>query len=299
MKDYPYAEKRIKRKLHLQDNNIYYQRFFQDLFSGYSYVLGEKQDEMSFYTVEPKNCELKRILKVNDTYDLSYGLERIISNALCHLAKSGKAYLYLDPKYRENENGSENSVERKLSELKLREIVGYPRKRLFGKTVFYSLKFGGGVVKKEIEPKQLIVLDLRDMCYRKDTFYNIASKLDKSDIMKSVKLITEHVSEYNFTVHVTKERMRLLKLTRDLGWWFGTDGLSDSYILYKKIQQVKLQITFLSYAIKQINNGIKVFLQKDDTGEIVYHLRSLDYDCLWDDYTKGKKTVTDLNNILY
>ena len=299
MKDYKHIEKRIKKKYHLTDDNIYYHKFYQDLFSGYSYVLGEKQDTRSFYTVEPKNCELRKILKVNDTYSLCYGLEEIISSALCHLAKSGKAYLYLEPKYKENENGIENSEEKMLSELKLSEIVGYPRKRLFGKTVFYTLMFGGGVLKKEIESKQLIVFDLQDMGYRKNTFYSIVSKLDKSDIMKSTKFITEHVSEYDFPVHAKKERMKLLKLSRDFGWLWGTNGLSESYILYKKIQQDKFQITFLSYAIKQINDGIKEFMQKDDTGEIVYHLRGLDYDRLWDDYTKGKKTMTELYNILY
>ena len=68
--------------------------------------------------------------------------------------------------------------------------------------------------------------------------------MEKYDITSnSLELInTEPV--YDFSIHAYKNRKRFLKKVRNIGWSFGTDGLSDSYILYKEIQMKLFKMTY-------------------------------------------------------
>lgn len=60
--------------------------------------------------------------------------------------------------------------------------------------------------------------------------------MGKYDITSNSLELINNEPTYDFSVHADKNRKRFLKKMRNIGWSFGTDGLSDSYILYKEIQ---------------------------------------------------------------
>ena len=109
----------------------------------------------------------------------------------------------------------------------------------------------------------------------------------------------EHIPGYDYQAHAKKDRINLLKTTKDVGWHLGPDGLSDSYILYRKIQRDKVKTMFLQYVIIQINKSLKAFFAGSNVGEMVLHLKNLDYQELWKNYSKGKITKTELTNTLF
>ena len=50
-------------------------------------------------------------------------------------------------------------------------------------------------------------------------------------------MITNNLDGYDFSVHSKKKKLQELRALKDIGWLFNTDGLSDSYILYKKYRK--------------------------------------------------------------
>lgn len=293
------AEKRIKKLYLSQDENMYSYRFFEDMFAHYSFDLGERQEREEFFSFEPKGCQAELLLKANCRYGFSHETEYTISRAISHMAKCGKAYLYLQPKYEETKSETGGIDKKKIVSLDLVEMAGYQKKGPGGKTYFYRLAFGEKVNQIEIEPGLLVTLNIKDLGYRKNTFVRMVKKLGKYDILNSVRMSIEHVPGYDYQARAKKDRKNLLKTTKDVGWHFGTDGLSDSYILYRIIQRDKIKTLFLQYVVIQINNTLKAFFAGSNVGEMVLHLKNLDYQELWENYSKGIITKTELTNILF
>ena len=89
-----------------------------------------------------------------------------------------------------------------------------------------------------------------------------------------------------------------MKATKSIGWLADTEELSDSYLLYKKIQGDKLKLSLLNYILKKMNYGLGKFIDNFD-GKIVAQVNEKNYDQLWKDYSEGRMTGTELANILY
>ena len=100
-------------------------------------------------------------------------------------------------------------------------------------------------------------------------------------------------------IFIKRKTAWILKKTKSIGWHFGNDGLSDSYILYRKILQDKFRIKALNFIMDKINEGLSTCLHNESPGKLVAHIRNLNYDDIWEEYTKGKITVTELKNLLY
>ena len=111
-------------------------------------------------------------------------------------------------------------------------------------------------------------------------------------------MMTNNSDGYDFMVHSTKITLKKLRVLKDIGWLFDIDGLSDSYILYKKIQEDKLRFRFLNYIVEKLNYGFEDYLV-DAGGKLVANVKEKNYDQLWEDYSDGKLTGTELTNILY
>ena len=72
----------------------------------------------------------------------------------------------------------------------------------------------------------------------------------------------------------------------------------EGYVLYIYDVSMTKVLRFLEYIVKKINDGLHGFLG-DDSGELVAHVNRKEYRQLWNDYTEGKITGTELTNILY
>ena len=289
-------QRRIDRMYRSPESSIYSNRLFEDLSSGYSYSLGDKSDKHDFFCFNPKDCKASKLIKRNKYYS-SYDLERMIDRIAYSLVAYGKAYLFIDIEYKADmkEDGSEVKT---ISAIQMRDVEGIIRKRRSDNIVFLLKAYNGTIKEITMSPKQFVVFDIKDVGYSRRFFGKILKKLEQCDVSSTTEMLVDKVEGYDFSAHRKNSKMRELRALRGVGWSFGSEDLSDSYILYKKILADELKIKFLEYILGKINHGIAACLGKD-AGSIVAEIKRKDYRQLWKDYSEGKLTGTELTNILY
>lgn len=292
--------KRMKRLYKSPKEGMYNHRFFEDLCSGYSFTLGEKSNNLhrNFLTFEPKECLIANLLNKEYHYDLSYDLEKTICQVIYSLLAFGKAFIYLLPEYSESQDEG-GKIKKELSSLRIGEIKGFIKKHNKEHVIFCRKGFDNELSDVEMPTNQLIEFSLKELGYRKKYFVNILKKLNKCDALEvSTLMLANNTEGYDFSFHTKKRKMQELKAIKSVGWSFGTDYLSDSYILYKKIKEDKLKIQFLRYIVGKLNCGFDIFFGKSE-GLLVAHIKEKDYEQMWNDYLEGKTTGSELSNILY
>ena len=295
------TKKSVKRLYRSLSNNPYSYRFFEDLSTSFSFILGENDKTKDFFAFEPKGCIAETILNATTHYNLNYKLEQTISSTMHSLLSYGQAYIYLQPQYTQ-EKSEENKnipVKQTISSLDIGEVKGVIKQRIGNKYVFYTYGFNGNIIETELMADGLISLNIRELGYRKKHFLHLCKKIRKCDVTSVGLLSFENTDGYDFNIHLKKKRLKFLKKTKSIGWSFGNDGLSDSYILYRKILQDKFRIKALNFIIDKINEGLSTCLHNESPGKLVAHIRNLNYDDIWEQYTNGKITVTELTNLLY
>lgn len=295
------AEKVIKRMYRQPINNSYSYRFYEDLSTGYSFILGENDKTKNFFTLEPNKCLTANLLQATGHHDLDYKIEQTINMAMHSLLMYGHAFIYLHPHYvqQESDDAIEAPAKQHISSLDIGEIKGLIQQRKGDKCIFYGIGYNGGITESELWTDGLISLDIKELGYKKKYFSNLLKKLGKCDVISSGLLTSEDADGYDYNTHSKKKRLAFLKLTKTIGWTFGNDNLSDSYILYRKILLDKFRIKALNYIVNKINEGFSICLHNESPGTLVAHIRKLDYDSLWAKYLKGEITVTELTNLLY
>ena len=292
------VQSRIKRKYRSPKDSIYAHRFFEDLTSGYSFTLSKKGDNRDFYSYEPQGCILNNLMKGQHRYYNSYEIEQIISRVAYDLMAYGRAYVYIRPEYSTKKKDDGTEVQ-ELSSIEFGETRGIIKKKTKKEYIFCSQGFNGEAKDIQVAKNQFVILNIRDLGFSKRYFTRILRKLSTCDITgKSTDMITNHSDVYDFTYHVKSKKLTELKILSKIGWTFGNDALSDSYIMHKKIQEDQLRLRFLEYIIKGINEGLHSLLG-ESSGELVAHISKKDYKQLWNDYSSGKITGTELRNILY
>ena len=288
---------RLQRKYQSPKNSMYTHRFFEDLSSGYASVLGKREEKQHFFSFEPKECKINNLLKGHHYYS-SYDIERIVDRITYSLMAYGNAFFYIQPEYFKKKENDITSTQI-LSSIEIGEIEGIIKKKTKEGYIFCSLGFDKAIREIEISKEQLVILDIKEVGLSKKYFRQILTKLSKCDfISKNTDMIKNNSGFYDFTYHYERKKLAELKAIRSVGWSFGTEKLSDSYLLYKKIQGDVMKIRFLEYIVKKINEGLQAFLG-DDAGKLVAHINKKDYEQLWNDYAVGKITGTELTSILY
>ena len=291
-------QSKIKRKYPSPEQSIYSHRFFSDLAFGYSITLGKKGDKWNFLSFEPNECRIKKLLTGQYHNYFSYDIEQIISRIAYKLMAYGKAYLFIHPEYsiKKAEDGTEIKM---LSSVKIEEMEGYIKKKTKEEIVFYKKGLHDDVTGIQMQRNLLVIFDIKELGFSRKFFPGVLRKLSKCDVTSdNLDLILNHSDIYDFTYHSERNKIAELKALKGIGWSFGTEKLSDSYLLYKKIQAERLKIKFLKYIVKKTNDGLNDFLG-DDAGELVANIIRKDYEQLWNDYTEGKITGTELSTILY
>ena len=273
---------------------MYSQRFYADLFSGYAYSLRENTvDIKDFFKIVSNDKKIKKIFYNVNHRDFFYELQQTIDRALYSMAVYGKAYLYVKPEYVkiESEGGK---VNKELCALTIKEVKG-----MLKKGIFYYKTYSNTVSKFDIGDGVLIILDLKELGYKRNYFSCLVRKIGKYDILSiSYQLLNKEPS-YDFNVHVKRNQKRFLKNISNIGWRFGTDDLSDSYILYKEIKMKLFKIKILQYVLGKINKALVENYINDSTFEIKAATKNVDYKEVWEKYQEGKFTISDLNKILW
>lgn len=292
MKNSSRISKKIEKKYKTPINNTYSHRFYRDLFTGYAYSLGEKKlDRRDFFVIVPDNREIVKIFTTY--YDFSYDLERTIDNALYSMAVYGKAYIFVKPEYVEKieEDGKTNNV---LEKLYIREAKG-----ILKKDIFYYKTYSKEISSFDISEGMLITLDLKELGFRRNYFTKLVKRLGKYDITSAPIELINTEPTYDFSVHVNKNREKFLREVKNINWYFGTEGLSDSYILYKEINMKIFKMRLLQYVLEKINKVLANKYIQDREFRIEARTKNIDYVEVWKKYNKGELTVSDLNKILW
>lgn len=293
MINYKKITKKIEKKYKKTADNIYSYKFYQDLFSGYSYSLGEKKlSKNKFFYITSHDKNIKNLFR-HAGYDFSYELEKNIDKALYSLALYGTSYLYVKPSYYKTQDNS-GQEKRQLSSLNINEVKGILKNKHFF-TIDYSKK----VTELNLNDGILIILDLKELGYKRKYFVQLVKKLTKYDTTSASIELTNNEPSYNFKVHVNKNREHILKIVKETGWMFETDGLSSSYILYKEIKMRLFKIKLLNYILYKINKSLTENYIHDDSFKIQASLKEIDYNDIWKKYQSSELTTSDLNKLLW
>lgn len=297
----PFITKKSINKIYQQPvNNSYSQIFYENMSTGFSLALGEKNKSRDFFTFEPDGCIIANLLHATGDYDLNHRIEQTINMTMHSLLMYGQAYIYLQPQYKQQESdeGKKKPANQTISALDIGEIKGIIKKRNGDKCIFYSKEFNDKITERELLTDGLISLNIRELGYRKKYFPNLLKKLGKCDMMSSGLMTSENTEGYDFNIHLKKTQLNFLKKTKSIGWTFGNKSLSDSYILYRKILLNKFRIKALDFIVNKINKGFSTCLHNESPGKLVAHIKKLDYDDIWEKYSNGELTVTELTNLL-
>lgn len=291
-------DRRIKRKIEKKYkhpiDNIYSHRFYSDLFSGYAYSLAEdKIGRNDFYIITPDDKEIVNLFKNISHYDFSYEFGQTIDRVLYSLAAFGKAYIFVEPEYIDiiDEKGGNNRV---INSIHIREVKGILRRN-----IFYYNNYSEDISKIDIGKGVLITYDLRDLGYKRNYFTKLVKQLGKYDTTStSIDLISNEPT-YDFNAHLDKNRKRFLRKVKEIEWSFGSDGISDSYILYKEIKMRQFKQRFLQYVLEKTNYGLAEVNITGKEFRIEAMTGNTDYDDVWKRFQDGIITVSELSNIVW
>ena len=294
-------KKRINRIYRPSVNNAYSYRFYADFSTSFSFILSEKDRSKDFFAFEPSGCMVEKLLCAKNHNDLNYRIEQIVDRTMYSLMLYGRAYIYLQPQYVQEKSGEGEKMPTKqvVSALDIGEVNGIVKHKKGNICILYTEGFNGDIIEKELLTDGLISLNIKELGYKKKYFPNLLKKLGKCDVISSGLIISENAEGYDLNIHSKKKRLDFLKKTKSIGWIFGNDDLSDSYILHRKILQDRFRIKALEFILDKINEGFSKCLHNEAPGKLVAHIRRLDYDNIWEQYSRGKITVTELTNLLY
>ncbi|MFR2717118.1 MAG: hypothetical protein ACLTA5_07570 [Anaerococcus obesiensis] len=208
------------------------------------------------------------------------------------MAIYGKSYIFIRPEYIKNVD-KEGNINEIINALHIEEVKGVLKRK-----TFYYKNNSNEIFEINICEGTLITFNLKDLGFKKNYFTNIVKRLSKYDTtFNSIDLINNESTDFN--VHINKNRKRVLKQAKDIGWSLDKDGFSDSYILYKEIQMKLFKIRMLKYALNKINHVLaeEYILNKDFKIEAL--IKNIDYEDSWDKFQKGELTFSKLSNILW
>ena len=286
------AKKKISRIYRKHDGKLTSSRFFRELSEGYRYSLRNTSDGDGILSVQPAGAKLKKLLRKRHYVDLSYDLEKVVENVAYSLMCYGKAYIYINADYsvEKNRRGKPCKV---LQSLEIGEIKGVVSKRTNTSVEFWGFGPLGNISKKTYNSSGFVEVRLKEFGYTKHYFVKLARKLDRCDITASTRLLNT-TDGYDFSAHMKKNNEQEFEITKDLGWIPSFDGISESQLLFRRIQQNKFKTSMLRFVVDRINQGLKSFIDLDSDGILNVSLKDVDYDELWEKYSSGLITSTEL-----
>ena len=283
---------KLKKLYRPLTDNIYSNRFLTDLFTGYEYSLSRNNKD-DFFRVTPNDKEIISLFTPNITYNFSYEFGQIIDRILLSMATYGKSYIIIKPDYIEG-NDKKGKVNQVIGTLSIAEVKGV----LKGNTFYYKF-FDGKIHEFKIHEGTLITFDLKEVGYKRNYFVKIAKKLEKHEIISESWFSIKNDPNYDFDVHLYNSKIKTLKLVKDLGWYFETENLSGSYILFKEIQMKLFKIKMLDYVLEKINKAlIDKYIDSKDF-KIEASIDNLNYEDTREKFQTGEITKSELSKIVW
>lgn len=290
------TKQRIANKYKSDYSNSYYYNYYLTMTSLFSF---RKNGLQEIAVISSNDCELNRLFFKADNRFYRHELSQMIENIMRGLMEYGRVYLELETEY--EKAGTEN---KRLKAIQPKIIYGEIRGAQKSNYILYSPDYYTGEVRQiKVAKNQIVIFDLKDIGLKRKYFREALRKIGKCDITKTTTALIENTKEYDYEFHSRKADLLMLKATKEIGYVFKYEEISDSYILYRKLKQDKLKLKILDYIIDRLNNGLLLCAGKtakdDSFGSVELNIKRLEYDKLWKQYSEGKITTTQLNSIIF
>lgn len=290
------TKRRIYNKYKSDYSNVHYYNYYLTLTSLYSF---RENGLREIVAISSNDCALNSLIFKADNRFYKHELSQMVENIMRGLMEYGRVYLKLETEYEETGTGN-----KRLIAIHPKIICGEIKGTQKSNYILYSPDYFTGEVRKlSVAKKQIVIFDLKDIGLKRNFFSATLRKMGKCDITKTTTALIENTKEYDFEFHSRKADLLLLKATKDIGYVFKTEEISDSYIIYRKLKQDELKLKILDYIIERLNKGLLLCVGKttndDSFGSVELNIKRLEYGKLWKQYSEGKITTTELNNIIY
>lgn len=273
--------------------SMYGQMFMEDFCRGFSIILRRKGEYRHFYKIDAPDKCLEEFLEFDDYMFLEYDLDKLLSQNLEDLIERGKAYVEVDKLFDEDN---------KLVGIKFVPFKNNFQIR-FAKKVYYLLRTSDKrLIKGKIDLDNIIGFKLQDFGYSKRHFRTLFKRLHKFDYLLTGMPIKPN-SGFDFEVYNEKKDFKLLKFGHAVRWMgrnFDNRYVSDPYLLYLKMEELKLKEDILNKLLKKYNDKLaQLGKAYSFSGKITFESKGINYDELYEDLLKGKKTCEQVSNELY
>lgn len=276
----------FKRKKRI---SLYGDMLLQDFCMYFSIILRKKNDYRQFYKIDvPDNC-LLNLLEYDNGMFLEYDLDKLLADNLADLLHYGKSYVELVRIF---------DKDKKLIGIKFIRFRNNIQVHI-GKKIYYVLrKCDGKIVTGKIDTENVISFKLRDIGYSKSYFKKLFRKLHKYDT-NFLKLSMDSKSGFEMDVYEKKQDYELLKLGHNVRWLgrkFDNYYVNEPYLLYIRMEEMKLKEAMLSQLLSKYNEKLaNVGKKYGFLGKICFDSKTSKYSDLYKNLMKGMKNCEEVS----
>lgn len=275
--------------------SLYSHMFLEDFSGWFSSGFTPVGERDGFYNVTPENDTLKELLLFSDYSYFDYGFDKLLSEVMYYLLINGRTYIEIVSFM--NQEGIVKGI----------EFVCVPAKYYgtkLGKCYFVAQSPENGIINFDIELKQLVIFDLKDLGFHRNYFRKMINHLSLFDATNAFEFVRDPKMEGIFDFKEFQKYMeyKLLKDTGAIHWLgrnYSNQHLSESYHLYRTIQYKVLRYRFLQYILDQINAGLDKFKSEwGFAGNISVSVSLAHYEEAFNRYSKGEINASTLGDIV-
>ncbi|MBS5116113.1 MAG: hypothetical protein KHY88_10580 [Erysipelotrichaceae bacterium] len=274
-------------------NSAYTNMFYQDFCSHLSIALKNKRDYRNFYKIK-SNENLEELLEYNDYNFLEYDFDELLRNNLLSLIHSGKEFIEIVRWYDEN----------KLVKISFMPFKNLIQIHLFN-YYFYLTKTNESKFRiGKINANDVIKMNVKEMGFSKRYFKRLFKKLRKLDYSNTdLSLILDKNSGYDTEVDKRKKEYIFLKECKKIRWLgrnYDNYYASQPYLLFVRMEEVKLKENILTYLLKKYNERLNSIGDiYGFSGELYFDNKSVNYRKLLKELYEGTKTCEEVSKVFF
>lgn len=276
--------KKIRNKYSITDSNVFESKFYQDLFTGYEFTFNKSYNE-DFFRIEFLGETIKTRI-VNGCYgNLSRVLEKEFGEILKSLALYGEAYLYIRPEYTFEESP--------LLSLEFKEVKGIKKNNIF----YFMKSLSDNEINKLDEKREMVLsLKLKETGYKLRYFSKIQALVKRLYGVCFDNKPIKNVESFS----VLRERINneIMKNSREIGWYYFGENLSESHILYRKMKMIIFKVTLLDYILNKLNIMLLNSTLINNYFKITVNIEERDYNNIWMQYQRGELTESEVYKLI-
>ena len=276
----------FKRK---RKNGLYRNMFLQDFCMHFSIILRKKNDFRHFFKIDAPNKRLHDLLEYNGSMFLEYDLDKLLADNLADLINYGKSYVELVKIF---------DKDKKLIGIKLIRFRNNTQVSIRNKIYYVSRKYDGKLITGKIDAENVISFKVQDIGYSKSYFRRLFRKLHKYDT-NFLELSMDSKSGFEMDVYEKKQDYELLKLGHNVRWLgrkFDNYYVNEPYLLYIKMEEMKLKEAMLSQLLSRYNEKLaNVGKKYGFLGKICFDSKTSKYSDLYKDLMKGMKNCEEVS----